>query len=170
MLKPTIKTREFLLFEWLFRTLIVALIIIVAPACTTQQVQNPENFDLYNYLVEAEGVSSRPAEAFSFLKQEAEKGSYQAQTKLGTYYYIGRGTTQNFKKSFEWYKKAAEQADDSDMRPEFVIGVLYAKGQGTKQNLREAVTWFKIASSIKDQEGELARQFLQWIKQHPEQK
>jgi TPR repeat protein len=56
------------------------------------------------------------------------------------------------------------------MRPEFVIGVLYAKGQGTKQNLREAVTWFKIASSIKDQEGELARQFLQWIKQHPEQK
>lgn len=170
MLNPTTKTNEFPPLKRFFNILLVALITILAAACTTPQDQNPENFDLYNYLIESEGVSSRPGEAFSFIKDEAEKGSYQAQSKLGACYYIGRGTAQNFKESFEWYKKAAEQADDSDMRSEFIIGVLYAKGQGTGRNLKEAATWFKIASNTKDQEGELSRRFLQWIKRHPEQK
>ena len=164
MTNQATRTSGFLLMRQLIQPLFLSLIMIVVSACASEQSQNPENYDLYNYLVQTDGVSSRAAAAIPFLKEEAEKGSYEAQFKLGVYYYIGSGVTQNFKESFEWFKKAADQADQTDMRPEFVVGLLYAKGQGTQRNMKEAVIWFRIASQSKDQEGEFARQFLRWIK------
>ncbi|MBX9567381.1 MAG: sel1 repeat family protein [Candidatus Obscuribacterales bacterium] len=157
-------TSGFPLMRQLVQPLFLSLLMLVLSACASERLQNPENFDLYNYLVQTDGISSRAAAAIPFLKEEAEKGSYEAQYKLGVYYYIGSGVTQNFKESFKWFKKAADQADETDMRPEFVVGVLYAKGQGTQQSMKDAFTWFRIASQSKDQEGESARQFLQWIK------
>ena len=152
--------------QYFTHLLLMVLVLLGLGACGANDVRNPENFDLYNYLAQTDGAPSRAAESIHLIKDAAEKGDYHAQFKMGVYYYIGSGTTQNFKKAFDWFKKAADQADDSDMRPEFVVGVLYAKGQGTKQNLGQATTWFRIAGKAHDQDGELANAFLRWIKLH----
>ena len=48
---------------------------------------------------------------FEKTKQKAEQGHAQAQFNLGVMYDIGQGTLKDPKKSFEWYKKAAEQGE-----------------------------------------------------------
>lgn len=170
MINQATRRKRIKYFRQLFKPWLLVMIVSVLGACSSDQAQNPENFDLYNYLLQSDGVSSRPAEAISFLRDEAEKGSYDAQYKLGAYYYIGSGTTQNFKTSFGWFKKAADQADVKDMRPELVVGVLYAKGQGTQRSMKDAVIWFRIASKSSDREGELASQFLRYLKAPATQK
>lgn len=149
------------LLERLPQFLLSILMLFTVASCTVPRIDNPENFNLYSYLLETEGISYRAAEALSFLKDDAEKGNIEAQFKLGVLYYIGRGVTQNFEASYESFHKAAEQGDT---KSRLVVGVLCAKGQGTIQNLREAEHWLKLASEGKGQDAEIATSLLEGLR------
>ena len=51
-------------------------------------------------------------------------------------------STQNYKKAFEWYEKAAHQG----LAPaQFNLGVMYKKGQAVPQNYIYAYSWVNLA-------------------------
>ena len=73
----------------------------------------------------------------------AEKGSSEAQFKLGVAYDAGEGVPQDHKQAVLWYTKAAEQGDAD---AQSILGVAYANGVGVPQDLKQAVLWFTKAA------------------------
>ncbi|MDA8095352.1 MAG: tetratricopeptide repeat protein [Betaproteobacteria bacterium] len=72
----------------------------------------------------------------------------QADTALGTLYYLGAGPAhQSYTAAFKWFHRAAQL---NDPRGAFCLGVLYGNGQGTKQNMAEAAKWFARAAGRGD--------------------
>ena len=71
-----------------------------------------------------------------------EKNNPWCQVNIGVLYADGHGVAQDYKKAFEWYKKAADQGDEVAMRN---IGQLYWVGNGFPKNCDEAMKWFKLA-------------------------
>ena len=52
--------------------------------------------------------AGKPAEAFQYTMQSAEKGYAPAQATLGMFYANGKGVEQNYGESRKWFVKAAE--------------------------------------------------------------
>ena len=81
---------------------------------------------------------------FNDCKVRAEQGGAPAQTILGALYEEGTGVLQDYKKTLEWYSKAAEQG--------FVVaqnklGVMYADGKGILQNYAMAHMFYNLAAT-----------------------
>ena len=83
------------------------------------------------------------ATALEELQPLAEASNSHAQSIVGTMYYYGDGTVQDYSQAFTWYKKAADQGH---ALAQFSLGWMYNKGQGTPQDYQQAVKWFKKAS------------------------
>ncbi len=73
----------------------------------------------------------------------AEAGDSEAQSHLGSLYYVGNGVEQNFISAFLWYKKAADQGN---VDAQYSIGNMYLLGEGIEQNNEEAARWYTLAS------------------------
>ena len=73
----------------------------------------------------------------------AEAGDSEAQSHLGSLYYVGNGVEQNFISAFLWYKKAADQGN---VDAQYSIGNMYLLGEGIEQNNGEAAKWYTLAS------------------------
>lgn len=84
-----------------------------------------------------------PAEAFTLMAGEAEKGNGNAMLTLGTMYERGIGTPRNFVKALEWYRKAATAGMAEGF---YNVGVCYEIGMGTTGNLQEAFNNFETAA------------------------
>ena len=72
--------------------------------------------------------------------KNAEQGDVIAQYNLGSMYDNGKGTTQNYKQAFYWYKKSAEQGN---AYAQYNIADMYKNGEGTTQNYKQAFYWYK---------------------------
>lgn len=73
-------------------------------------------------------------------EKEAETGNLEAQAKLSTLYYSGKGVTRDLVKAAEWVRKAADQGHVlSQMR----LGILYRDGLGVDRNIDEAIRWLQ---------------------------
>lgn len=83
-------------------------------------------------------------DAMKKLESEAEKGDVDAQYRLAGAYEKGLGLEKNEKRSFYWYKKAA---DAGHAMSQAYIGFLYSIGKGVPQSYSEAVRWYKLAAS-----------------------
>ena len=59
---------------------------------------------------------------------------------IGWMYDNGKGTTVNYERAYEWYKKSAALGDAIAMNN---IGVMYEFGNGVTQNYNTAVSWFQ---------------------------
>lgn len=59
---------------------------------------------------------------------------------LGTMFYQGSGVPQDFKKSFEYYREAAQRGSQ---KAQFNLGVMYSKGQGVAQDMDTAKLYFE---------------------------
>lgn len=68
-------------------------------------------------------------------------------SNVALYYYCGKGTEQNFKEAFKWYKKSAEGGDAGSMN---CIGVMYKSGQGIAKDYEKAIEWFNKAIKAGD--------------------
>ena len=73
------------------------------------------------------------------IREEAEKGSPEAQYTLALHYEKMGDMTEAFK----WYRMAADQGD---FESEYKVGVCYEKGQGVSENSEEAFKWYKKAA------------------------
>lgn len=73
------------------------------------------------------------------LTKAAERGSAEAQNKLGDFYLENR----KFAEAIAWYLKAADQ---NHTEAQFSLGLLHASGSGTKQDFSKSLDWFQRAS------------------------
>jgi len=54
-------------------------------------------------------------------------------------YFRGRGVPQDYKKAYEYYKKAANQGDSL---AQYELGVMYEVGYGVQENYFLAAGWY----------------------------
>lgn len=87
-----------------------------------------------------------PAAAFALVAGKAEKGDAGAMLSLGRFYEYGHGTSRNFTKALDWYRKAAEAG-----LPEgyYNLGVCYEVGMGTTSDEKKAAEYFGKAAELK---------------------
>lgn len=73
----------------------------------------------------------------------AEAGDALSQYNIGLMYRNGDGVSQNDRKAFFWFGKAASQglAAAQDR-----LGWMYANGVGTEKDMRKGITWTYLAS------------------------
>lgn len=68
-------------------------------------------------------------------------------------YYSGKGVPQDYKQSFYWYSKAA---DNNHVGAQAMLAIMYYKGQGVEQDVKKAQEYFKLAGL----EGNVLRYFI----------
>lgn len=77
------------------------------------------------------------------LKAAAEKGSAEAQYKLGLAHRKGEGVKKDAAEALKWLQKAAEQGL-ADAQHD--LGFIHAYGLGVPQNFAEGLTWYRKAA------------------------
>ena len=87
---------------------------------------------------------------FEYLSQ-AEKGDAEAQLKVGSCYYNGRGVDKDEEKSYSWIRKSADQGNISAQN---ALGVLYYRGVGVVKDFEQAFTWFRKAAENGDDDAQ----------------
>ena len=73
-------------------------------------------------------------EIFKIALEDAQNGSVEAQEAVGYMYEIGIIVKQDYKKSVEWYEKAAIKGLPS---AQFNLGNMYYNGYGVRQNYKK---------------------------------
>jgi TPR repeat protein len=82
-------------------------------------------------------------EALKQFKPLAEAGDSEAQSHMGSLYYVGKGVPKDLNEAYNWYKKSADQGN---MDAQYSIGNMYLLGEGTEQNNSSAAKWYTLAS------------------------
>jgi len=90
------------------------------------------------------GEDKELAEAFSYFRNEAQRGDADAQFTLGKMYSKGVGVAQDYKEAVRWYRLAAAQGVPG---AQVNLGNMYSKGQGVAQDYAEAVRVYKVAAA-----------------------
>ena len=89
------------------------------------------------------GSLSLSASEFDDVKELAQPGLPTAHFNLGSSYYSGKGTQQNYKEALKWFKASAEQGNSNAQR---ALAVMYYRGEGIPQDYREAAKWFVVSA------------------------
>lgn len=80
----------------------------------------------------------------------AENGDQDAMESLANSYLNGNETEQDFRKSFKWWKKLAEEGSAI---AQFNTGLYLAKGLGVKRDFGKAVEWMEKAAENGDEDA-----------------
>ncbi|HAY45856.1 MAG TPA: hypothetical protein DCY55_06180 [Gammaproteobacteria bacterium] len=83
-----------------------------------------------------------------------QPGLPTAHFNLGSSYYSGKGTPQNYKEALKWFKASAEKGNSNAQR---ALAVMYYRGEGITQDYREAAKWFVVSA---EQGNEGAQYYL----------
>ena len=71
------------------------------------------------------------AEALSWFRKAADKGSRYAEVMIGEMYIRGYGVPQDYAKAASWFEKAANQGD---LNGQEELATMYENGWGVSQN------------------------------------
>lgn len=88
--------------------------------------------------------STPTAKVFASERAKATKGNVDAMCTLGTYYYYGSGTKQNYVAARQWYTKAAAKGNIDAM---LMLADIYGEGEGVPKDAAKALDWYKKAAS-----------------------
>jgi hypothetical protein len=80
------------------------------------------------------------------LRKAAEKGSHEAEYKLGACYAFGRGVPQDAREAARLYGLAAE---GGIVEAQYNLAVCYGRGEGIERNEEKMLKWLKIAADQK---------------------
>jgi TPR repeat protein len=86
---------------------------------------------------------SSPAEHIRCLCEKADRGDTPSQYLLGSAYFVGIETPQNYKEAAKWYRRAADQGDTE---AQFRLGSMYYFGQGVAKSIVLAEMWFILSA------------------------
>jgi hypothetical protein len=84
------------------------------------------------------------ATALWLFRPLADQGSAMAQFFLGAMYYEGQGVPQSDAEAAKWFRKAAEQGEDTSQ--DALGSIYFTGGDGIAQNYAEAMKWFRKAA------------------------
>jgi TPR repeat protein len=93
------------------------------------------------------------ADEASVYRVAAERGDAQAQFKLGSAYYHGKGSPHDLAEAARWYRKAAVQGYS---KAQHNLAFLYSQGQGVPQSYTEAIRWSRAAAEQGDAKAQCA--------------
>ncbi|MBQ7501572.1 sel1 repeat family protein [bacterium] len=102
------------------------------------------------------GVIRNPQKGLHIMSQAAKEGDISTQVKLGTIYFENGGS-ENYKKSYYWFSKAAEAKSPADpaskarmkavqSQARFMVGLMNFAGAGTSQKTDRAYKYFQPAA------------------------
>jgi TPR repeat protein len=83
--------------------------------------------------------------AIGRLKTLAERGSHQAQYRLGIFYVEGKGVRQDYMEAMRWFRQAASQ---NDRDATYSMGVMYAAGFGVPKDEAKSAVWYRMAAEM----------------------
>ncbi len=89
-------------------------------------------------------VSAWSADFYTILTK-AQGGDVSAQSELGTMYYLGKETKQDYQKANEWLTKAAHQGDANAL---YYLGLLYENSQYTANDKQKAFEFFRQSAEL----------------------
>ena len=107
------------------------------------QAKKPKSIKRVNKKVIKPKPVQKKLSGIEALRQQASKGSSQAQYDLGKLHFNGDGTPQNYDKAFEWLSKAANQGHGLACLD---LSQMIIKQQGNKLSLDKARDWLIKAS------------------------
>ena len=81
--------------------------------------------------------------AIKLLKAQAVKNNADAQYHLALLYRTGKGTKQNNKSAFYWFKKSAY---NGNVRAQYNCGIIFENGYGVPQDKNKALRWYSMAA------------------------
>ena len=81
----------------------------------------------------------------------------QAKHNLGSAYYFGSGTEQNYSEAANWFREAADMGS-ADSR--YNLGLMYKNGQGVVKDLVMAYYWLHLAALQGDKDAGTIRDSL----------
>lgn len=102
--------------------------------------QTTDRTELLKAIAEEAGSPSNAAKRYRRL---AERGSAEAQNRLGRLYEWGRGVPKDEAEAARWYRKAAEQGVPEAQTN---LATLYRDGRGVPQNYTEALRLYRKAA------------------------
>jgi TPR repeat protein len=77
------------------------------------------------------------------VRQSAERGSAEAQNKLGILYLNGQGVAKDYREALHWFLLAVNQGFAPAQNE---LGYMYFTGEGVTTNYAEAFVWFRLAA------------------------
>jgi uncharacterized protein len=77
------------------------------------------------------------------VRKLAEEGNVAAQNRLGLFYQVGKGVTQNYGQAKRWFEEAAKQGH---AEAQINLGSLYLRGDAPPQSPQMALFWFSRAA------------------------
>jgi TPR repeat protein len=83
------------------------------------------------------------ATALRLLRPLADQGNANAQFRLGSMYYHGRGLPQDYAEAAKWYRLAADQGNANAQNN---LGWSFYNGHGVPQDYAEAAKWYRLAA------------------------
>lgn len=87
---------------------------------------------------------SAPLEAFTAMKNAADKGLPIAMSDLGCMHEKGEGTPQDYTAALIWFGKAAEKGNKYGQHN---LGIMFLNGRGVEQNEATAKKWLAMAAA-----------------------
>ena len=84
-----------------------------------------------------------PADALTWYKKAAEKGSIDAATDIALLYANGKGVPRNPETAVQWFRRAAEGGDAS---AQYNLALMYMRGEGVPREYKEAIRWLTAAA------------------------
>ncbi len=81
------------------------------------------------------GDTSEVSDKVADVMKRAEQGDADAQYRLGGWYELGFGLSQDYREAVRWYRAAAEQGYSE---AQYNLGMMYNKGTGVPQDFKEA--------------------------------
>jgi hypothetical protein len=100
------------------------------------------------------------AESLKESRLRAEQGDPEAESRLGSFYYYGRGVEQSYAEAADWYRKAAEQGN---AQAEFALGIMYLYGRGVVPDYPRGVDWYRRAAAQGDPRAQTALAALYFV-------
>ena len=117
-----------------------------APVIEEIELAQEAETDLSQYSIDAGRralTNNDYDKALEQFKPLAEAGNSEAQSYLGSLYYVGKGVSKDFNEAYNWYKKSADQGN---MDAQYSVGNMYLLGEGVEQNNSDAEKWYLLAS------------------------
>jgi hypothetical protein len=92
-------------------------------------------------------VQRKLADSARQYRVRAEHGDADAQCRLGSLYYYGKGVPQDYAAAIRWYRKSADQGV---AKAQYALGYCYFLGQGVPPDHAEAIRWTRRAAGQGD--------------------
>ena len=80
--------------------------------------------------------------AMEWYEKSANQGYKEAQYTLGSMYFKGIGTKQDYEKALYWFKNSKTEFAC------FYVGYLYEKGLGVNQDYKKALKWYEKSANL----------------------